>query len=1223
MQKNKEDYNVVCNFTCNVCNNMIPPWEHFYVCTECSNYDTCKHCYEEKGHEHRCYQEKFTEIYHQRNITNKKTLTARVERIFITYANRLCVGMFNEQNEINYLTYREFHLLTLRFNKILYSNVFREYEEDKKKKREEEEKKKKKEQEGENKFNVIKLPPRNTFLKKRSYRPTKKQPFVVVCAENRLEYLFLDIGCLLLGIATVPIIPNSNTKKIEEIFEKVDPTLVICTNQTKHLFEEQTVPILNIDEIDLNRQFGDVKATDKEIKALSKDYAYESRPEEIYTIMFTSGSTGKPKGALFRNGVWLDRVFPARNQIPDLPRPYINFLFTNLGYCGARETFPLTIFYGARLAVCSHISKIFDQLKIASPTFFTSTPRIFEILFSKFQEELRIQFEKSNKIKKESEKENEKEKENENENENKKENENENEKEKEKEKEKEEIRKELLKKYSKSLGTRLMFLFTGGAKVSDKVFQFLIECFGKEKVHDSFGATEVGTITTGNEILHNVDVKLKNVPEMNYFASEGCGEICVKSPEMISEYWKDEESTKKNFTKDGYFRTGDIGKYIDGKLIIIDRIKDTIKLSQGIFISLNYLEENVFKQSKMIHQLFIYGCSDYSFLVAIIIPTPQYMDSDKEEFKKELIQLSEKSEVSAVEIPKEVYIEKEDFSIENGLLTVAGKKNRLQIYQQYKEIINQMFTSINKLLNSGNNNARMEGYNFNLTEFLQKKLNVSKLLPEQSVHSQGGDSLTKYLITKTVKYRYSLKIPKFLFFIPIKDFLKFIQEPQSRSEIHSKYNNEINWKKLSSVEYWIPEEIKKELISQNKDINENGIENGGKNEIEKEIKNEIEKEKEIEIEKEKGKENKIYQNFKTIFLTGTTGFLGLHILEELLNLKGESEINKVYCLIRGESVENASKRLNTILNNAKIVLNEKQLQKINVLVGDLGVNYFGFSKEKFYKLGNECDLIIHSGAYVDSVLPYKTLERVNVGGTVEIIKLSLIKKTPITYISTISVFFSFPDRIGQYSNPFQISPPVQLDGYTQTKWLSEKLIQKAKKQYQIPIAIFRPSSIFANSKTGYLPKKDFVCRILTGILKMKLFVDDPDCFFDLLPVDFYSKVIVNTTFTKFNQAHDITGINISNPNKISLLKILNYYQESQKITFQKCQYPDFIKKVRNQSDNPLASLYSLFENTTFPRKSLININFLKELLDEKEKELPTITNEMLDLFFEDIKDIIN
>ncbi len=118
------------------------------------------------------------------------------------------------------------------------------------------------------------------------------------------------------------------------------------------------------------------------------------------------------------------------------------------------------------------------------------------------------------------------------------------------------------------------------------------------------------------------DVKLIDVPEMGYFTTDNPprGEISIKTPEMIDRYFKDPEVTAKKFV-DGYFLTGDIGMVdSSGKITIIDRKKNIFKLSQGEFVSPESLENLYSGASHLIDQIYVYGSSLHSNVIAVVVP---------------------------------------------------------------------------------------------------------------------------------------------------------------------------------------------------------------------------------------------------------------------------------------------------------------------------------------------------------------------------------------------------------------------------------------------------------------------------------------------------------------------------------------------------------------------------------------------------------------------------
>ncbi|KAF2309717.1 hypothetical protein GH714_004770 [Hevea brasiliensis] len=159
------------------------------------------------------------------------------------------------------------------------------------------------------------------------------------------------------------------------------------------------------------------------------------------------------------------------------------------------------------------------------------------------------------------------------------------------------------RKVKARLGGRLRLIVSGGAPLSAEVEEFLrvTTC---AFVLQGYGLTETcGPITiafpdemcmlgtVGPIGLYN-ELRLEEVPELGYnpLGNPSCGEICVRGKTLFSGYYKNPELTRESI-KDGWFHTGDIGEILpNGVLKIIDRRKNLIKLSQGEYIAIEYLE---------------------------------------------------------------------------------------------------------------------------------------------------------------------------------------------------------------------------------------------------------------------------------------------------------------------------------------------------------------------------------------------------------------------------------------------------------------------------------------------------------------------------------------------------------------------------------------------------------------------------------------------------------
>ena len=243
---------------------------------------------------------------------------------------------------------------------------------------------------------------------------------------------------------------------------------------------------------------------------------------------------------------------------------------------------------------------------------------------------------------------------------------------------------------------------------------------------------------------------------------------------------------------------------------------------------------------------------------------------------------------------------------------------------------------------------------------------------------------------------------------------------------------------------------------------------------------------------------------QAILLTGATGLLGCHLLNELLrNSKAD-----IYCLVRSSNPDGGQERLDRSLQ-AYNLDQEVDRSRIIPLVGDLGKPLLGLSAETFQELAGKVDIIYHNGAYVNYAYPYEALKAPNVLGTLEIIKLaSLVKTKAVHFTSSISVFFSkahgsvkeiLETEIPQYH-------PSLKGGYKQSKWVAEKLISAAIAR-GLPGSIYRPVRIMGHSKTGVMGNvSDLLVTLLKGCIQMGKYPAAASSV-NLVPVDYVAQAI--------------------------------------------------------------------------------------------------------------------
>ncbi|KAJ3447040.1 hypothetical protein M0812_07257 [Anaeramoeba flamelloides] len=249
---------------------------------------------------------------------------------------------------------------------------------------------------------------------------------------------------------------------------------------------------------------------------------------------------------------------------------------------------------------------------------------------------------------------------------------------------------------------------------------------------------------------------------------------------------------------------------------------------------------------------------------------------------------------------------------------------------------------------------------------------------------------------------------------------------------------------------------------------------------------------------------KVLSQNPKIFITGGNGFLGSSILFELVKKYPKSEI---YCGIRGTDIEHATSRLKYNLQKYSIKINMKNIKILNT---DLTEPFLGLEKSVFLKLAQEIDLIFHCAANISLVESYESIRKVNVQGTIEMLKLACLKKLKIfCYISTISIlsFGTTLDKIPNENSQLKFNDLLLHSGYVTSKFVAENLVRTASKR-GLPAIIFRPGRIGWNSRNGCHNEKDLLIRFLKTCIKINNY-PKTDVVLEFTPVDFIANQIIN------------------------------------------------------------------------------------------------------------------
>jgi thioester reductase-like protein len=302
-----------------------------------------------------------------------------------------------------------------------------------------------------------------------------------------------------------------------------------------------------------------------------------------------------------------------------------------------------------------------------------------------------------------------------------------------------------------------------------------------------------------------------------------------------------------------------------------------------------------------------------------------------------------------------------------------------------------------------------------------------------------------------------------------------------------------------------------------------------------------------------------------IFLTGGTGFLGAFLIYELL----EQTTADIYCLVRSPNLTEGKNKLKKNLEQYGIWQNEFDARIIPIL-GDLSQPLLGISSEGFEMLAANMDAIYHSAATLNYVYPYSALKNANVLGTQEVLRLACLNKVkPVHYVSSVAIFESpvYAGKVVKEDDAFEHWEGIFL-GYSQTKWVAEKLVKMAGDR-GLPITIHRPPLISGHSETGVCNIDDFINLMIKGCLQMGYF-PDVDYQMDMSPVDYVSKAIVQLSRQK-----ECLGkaFHLQHPEPVPLKDLVNWVSKFG-FSAEFIPYQEWQTKLVNITDssNPLYTL---------------------------------------------------
>ncbi|KAM9394012.1 long-chain-fatty-acid--CoA ligase 1 [Pholidichthys leucotaenia] len=547
------------------------------------------------------------------------------------------------------------------------------------------------------------------------------QQFVGIYAQNKPEWSISELACYMYSMAVVPLYDTLGLEAMVHILNLAAISLVICDREEKAaalLENKESGATPKLSCLVLFGDFGPAfveRAKSCEVEVLKLEQLMDlgrqnlkdpvpPQPQDLAVVCFTSGTTGKPKGAMITHGNIASNTSSVIKILEgsfEIKQDDVSISYLPLAHMFERMIQVSMFCFGARVGFYQgDISLLMDDIKTLKPTFFPVVPRLLNRIYDKilgsvtspFRRALlnyavkRKQVEMSSGI----------------------------------------IRnnslwdKLMFNRIQASLGGNLRFALTASAPISPTVLSFLRATLGC-LIFEGYGQTECtagctfslpGDCSTGHvgAPLPCAMVKLVDIPEMNYYAKNGEGEICVRGPSVFRGYLRDPERTAEALDSDGWLHSGDVGQWLpNGTLRVIDRKKHIFKLSQGEYIAPEKIE-NVYMRSVPVLQVFVHGDSLQSYLIGIVVPDQEVLvnwakDRGFEGSFEELCQnpdvknavledmrtVGKEAGLKSFEQVKDLHVHPEMFTVANGLLTPTLKSRRTDIRRVFQEQIASMY----------------------------------------------------------------------------------------------------------------------------------------------------------------------------------------------------------------------------------------------------------------------------------------------------------------------------------------------------------------------------------------------------------------------------------------------------------------------------------------------------------------------------------------------------
>lgn len=529
---------------------------------------------------------------------------------------------------------------------------------------------------------------------------------IATITNNRPEWNFMDMAMSLTGIVHVPVYPTINIAEFRHILTHSGVRAIIVSD--KLLFKKlsalcKKIPgisdIFSFDEVEGVKNWKMFPEKGKELAEkylpVLKKNREEITEDELVSIIYTSGTTGMSKGVMLSHKNFISNAVSS-SYVQPLDHHHKCLSFLPISHVYERMMNYHYQYKGIRIYYAESMGTIIDNIKEIHADGFNTVPRLLEKVFDRILTKgkglkglkkniffwavnlgLRFElngdngwlYEQKLKI----------------------------------------ARKLVFSKWNEALGGNVKIIVSGGSALQTRLAR--IFWAAGLKVIEGYGLTETSPVLTVNHaeypdirfgtvgpVLEGVEVKIAED-----------GEILAKGPNLMMGYYNDPEATKEVIDEEGWFHTGDVGTFVEGRFLkITDRKKEIFKNSAGKYVAPQSIE-NKLRASFYIEQAMVVGENE-KFVSALLSPNFSYLHDWCAKRKihyrdnKELINLPEiialiekevedvNKEIGQVEQIKRFRLVCEEWTPASGELSPTLKLKRKFIYKKYNHILEDIYS---------------------------------------------------------------------------------------------------------------------------------------------------------------------------------------------------------------------------------------------------------------------------------------------------------------------------------------------------------------------------------------------------------------------------------------------------------------------------------------------------------------------------------------------------